>query len=94
MKAKNNYVWGNPETVERLAADYEFLGFYVKRVPGGFVVPAMQPKAEKKKDGSWGWVFTKDRDEKKRKPAPRAKRRDDEDDDKPKQDRSQRSKTR
>lgn len=93
MKAKNSYVWGNSETVDRLVGEYEFLGLYVKRVPGGLMVPAMQPKAEKKKDGSWGWSFIKDRDVKK-KPAPRAKRRDDEDEDKPKQDRSQRSKNR
>ena len=93
MKSKNTYYYGSPTEVERLLGEYEFLGLYAKKVDGGLMVPAFQPKSEKKKDGSWGWVFTKDRDEKKRKPAPRAKRRD-EDDDKPKQDRSQRSKTR
>lgn len=91
MKAKNNYVWGKPDFIERVAGEYEFLGLYVKRVPGGLMVPAMQPKAEKRDDGTWRWVFPKSRDEKK-KPVQRGKRRDDEE--KQKQDRSQKPKSR
>jgi hypothetical protein len=93
LKSKNTYYYGTPSKVEHLLSEYEFLGIYAQKIAGGLMVPAMQPKAEKKKDGSWGWSFIKDRDVKK-KPAPRAKRREDEDEDKPKQDRSQRSKNR